>query len=175
MRLFLGAPLPVDIRKLLVSLYELFNSVPCKLKFVPFENLHITLRFLGEQSSAKEIINSLSGIDFNSFNASIENFSVFPGPKFIRIIHSPVTLGSGGFIELYKKITSSLNLKPERFTPHATIARVKGECSPINILSITHNITFKEEFTASSFNLYKSTLTPKGPVYEVLKEFRLKT
>jgi len=91
------------------------------------------------------------------------------------VIHSPVTTGKKEFIELHNKISAALNLKSEsNFIPHATIARVKGKCNPKNILSIIQNITFKEDFTASSFNLYKSTLTRKGPIYEVLESYKAK-
>jgi 2'-5' RNA ligase len=175
MRLFIGIPLPEGVKKLLVSIYDLFNSVPEKLKFVPYDNLHITLLFIGEVPDEKPIIDSLSKVSFNSFNASIENFSVFPNAKFIRVIHSPATKGSKELKDLHNSLRKVLEIKPDfSFVPHATIARVKEKCNPLNILSIIKNITFNEEFKVTQFNLYKSILTSKGPIYEVLGEFKAK-
>jgi 2'-5' RNA ligase len=64
-----------------------------------------------------------------------------------------------------------------RFHPHITIGRVK-KIEPAGRIELAERIEglkdFKVgDFTAESFELMKSTLTPEGPIYEVLKSFKL--
>ena len=81
-------------------------------------------------------------------------------------------------VEVLERELAKLGIaKEERsFKPHITIGRVR---SPANLKDLIHaiqQVTLKDktEQTFEKIILYKSTLTPQGPIYEVLEEFEMK-
>ena len=148
-------------------------------KFVEGENLHLTLKFLGEINikKIKEVKKRLREIDFPDFVGVLSELGVF-SQKFIRIVWIKI-LGSCVF-ELQKKIDGVLskgNLfkKEERFMSHLTIARVKQVFDRKLFLKELKKISVRNlKFDVWGFCLMKSELKPEGPVYSVLGEYRLK-
>lgn len=172
MRCFIGIPLPERVRRTLVKAQDGFRHVDARMKLVKEPNLHITLHFLGSVDNVEKIDESLREVNFKSFKASLKDLSFFPKKSYIRVIHSPVNTGRQEVIELYDKVTEALSLDPEdRFTPHATLARVKFVKSTNALARACYDVRFEDSFTVDSFNLYDSDLTPKGPVYEVLSTY----
>ena len=59
------------------------------------------------------------------------------------------------------------------FKPHITLGRVKSSANLKNLIQTIQQITFegKTRQTFEKIILYKSTLTPQGPIYEALREF----
>lgn len=172
MRLFIGVKLPERIKKYLAEVKNLFPKEG--LKFVEEENIHITIKFIGETSMSEAIIKALDKISFKQFKARLYGLSVFPNERFIRVIHSPITIGKDEFFKLHELIDKAL--KPlgfnedKDFTPHATIARVK---KPNNdLIKIANSVKFSDEFIVESFTLFSSQLTSKGPVYSLIKDFK---
>ncbi|MBD3312415.1 RNA 2',3'-cyclic phosphodiesterase [archaeon] len=172
MRCFIGIPLPGRVRKALVKAQDGFRHVDARMRLVKEPNLHITLHFLGGVDNVDKVDESLREVSFSSFKASLKNLSFFPKKSYIRVIHSPVKNGRQQVIELYDKVAEALSLDPEdRFTPHATLARVKFVKSTNALARACYDVRFEESFTVKSFNLYNSDLTPKGPVYEVISTY----
>jgi len=171
MRLFIGIKLPAKIRAYLYEVERLFPKQG--LKFVNEGDIHLTIKFLGETEDINSINAALSKVSFKPFNARLYGLGVFPNERFIRVIHSPVTIGKEELLALHYSIDSALNkigfLKDKNFTPHATIARVKSS-SP-EIIKIVNSIKFAQEFIVDSFTLFSSNLTSGGPIYSVVKEF----
>ena len=79
-------------------------------------------------------------------------------------------------VALQQKIEKSLAglfEQDTRFTSHLTLARVKFvKDKKMFIENLKKLAAEKKEFLVSSFKLIKSTLTPKGPVYETIAEFK---
>ena len=146
-------------------------------KFTELENLHLTLKFLGEIS--KETLEKtrleLSKIKFPIFEANLEDlgtFSIKGSPKiiWIKIAGKPI-------YELQKQIDISLSqlFKPEeRFMSHLTIARIKYIKDKEYFDQTLKNITVKKiKFPVNSFKLMSSDLKPMGPVYSLIEEYFL--
>ncbi len=138
------------------------------------ENLHLTLKFLGEvdENLLEKIKESLSKIKFKKFKTEIDSIGFF-SQKFLRIIW----LHMKNCDELQKEVDKHLLEmfeKEKRFMGHLTIARVKKVEDKDNFIKEIKNLKFpKLFFEVNKFKLKKSTLTSRGPLYETIKEFYL--
>lgn len=178
MRLFIAFDLPKNIVEKLVGLQKQIGNELAQIKFVEPENMHLTLKFLGEveESKVNDIINKLKTVKFKPFLTSIAEIGVFPNEKFIRV----VWIGLKPFDpinDLHERIDSALSgifKKDDRFQAHITLGRVKFVKDRERLLSVLKAIKMNditEPFRIEKFMLKKSTLTPKGPIYENLAVF----
>jgi len=157
-----------EIQKLLKK-QNLFNG-----SFTEPENLHLTLKFLGEidEKAVEEIKKILQGIKFNEFEAGLGEIGVF-SKEFIKIIW--MKLNDKGIFDLQKQIDEKLKgmFEPEeRFMSHITIARVKNIGDKKALLDYVQKIKTKNiKFKIGRFFLKKSGLFPEGPVYEDLESY----
>ena len=145
-------------------------------KFTKPENLHLTLKFLGEinEKIVEDVRQKLKNVKALKFGAGLGGVGVF-SPKFIRIIWVKIT--GKEICELQKQIDGVLGELFEsenRFMSHLTIARVKKVRNKERFLDDVGKINFnKEEFDVNKFYLMKSELKPDGPVYSVIEEYVL--
>ncbi len=146
-------------------------------KFTKPENLHLTLKFLGEidEEKIKKVKKRLKKINFDNFEAQLGNVNVF-SKNFIKIVW--IKLNGKSLLELQKKIDDNLDdlFKPEqRFMSHITIARVKDVKNKETLIEFLKNIKNKEDkFKINKFFLKKSELFPEGPIYKNIEAFNLK-
>lgn len=153
------------------------------VKLVEPENVHITLKFLGETDEAlidkiEEIMKSaVEGI--NHFDIKFKGSGVFPNQNYIKVIWIGIE-NIEQISKIAKKIdeqTSMIGFEKEKrgFSAHLTIARVKSARNKDNLLQIIEK--YKDiEFGISNVNsitLKKSELTPKGPIYTTLNEVKI--
>ncbi len=142
------------------------------IKYVKEENLHITLKFLGDVANTKiaEIEKVLREIKFKNFTVCLHSVGVFPNENYIRIVW--VGCESKALVELADKINNLLSgmFKKESFSAHLTIARVKRNVDFSEFLNKHKNENFGE-FEVSSFELKMSELDREGPNYSTLAEF----
>jgi 2'-5' RNA ligase len=176
-RAFIALNLSSDIIDEIIRVQgELKDKNLIHAKYTKHENLHLTLKFLGEIDEQKvEVVREkLALVNAKQFQVTVSQLGIF-SEKFIRIVW--VKLDSEELIELQKKIDNSLdNLFPKerQFMGHITIARVKDvkdKASLLNYLKNNKMNMIKGNIT--SFSLMKSTLTPKGPIYEVIERYGL--
>ncbi len=179
MRTFIAVEIPEKQRKII---WEFINEQKKKnllIKWVEFENLHITLKFLGEVDEKKldEILPLLSTISSRtiSFNLCLENLGCFPNIRNPRVLWVGVSQGGDDLIKLATELENVLykigfKKEEKKFHPHLTIGRIKTLCSVDDII----NQPIKtDSFVVKEFILFKSTLLPTGPVYEKLNRFPL--
>lgn len=179
MRLFIAVEIPEKEKK---TIWELISEQKRKnlpIKWVEFENLHITLKFLGEIEEKKlnKILPVLSTISSRtkSFHLCLENLGCFPGIRNPRVLWVGVSKGGDELIKLATDLEDELykiGFKKEerKFHPHLTIGRIKTPC---NIDDIINQPIKTDIFDVKEFILFKSTLLPSGPVYERLNRFPL--
>ena len=177
MRLFIGIPLPERTKKNIYGIVSKYKGLE-NVKWVKKENLHITLKFLGEvhDNKVEKIISTIEQIDeFKKFTVKIKNIGSFPSQKSPKVIWIGVEEGNNLVREINKRIEKRLKKEgfkeEKRFHPHITICRVKRYSEELNEL-------FKEKVTDSFevcwFNLYQSILQRQGPEYRVIKQFPLR-
>ncbi|MDD5340160.1 MAG: RNA 2',3'-cyclic phosphodiesterase [Candidatus ainarchaeum sp.] len=171
MRLFTAVPVPAELRERMAALGKEIRQegiVPVKP-----ENMHLTLKFLGETDERKlaGLEQALRGIRFAPFSCIVKGVGVFPDEHYIKVVWAGVE--SGGKLEaLAKDVQQPLRGfgDDERFSAHITIARVKRRADLRQFLEKHRNDEFGA-FTVSSFELIQSVLGPEGPKYSTIAEF----
>lgn len=153
------------------------------VKLVEPQNIHITLKFLGDVQEDK--INDIEQIMKDSvketepFTIKLSGTGVFPNQNYIRIIW--IGMKNVKKIETISKNIdenlTQLGFKREKrgFSSHLTIGRVKTAKNKQLLLKAIENYKDLEFSTheVNSIKLKKSDLTPKGPIYTTLREVKL--
>ena len=174
-RLFIAVDFPPDIRERLREPQAILKESNARLTFVDPSIIHMTLKFIGEVSSdrAGQMSEALRAISFKSFEITISGVGT-NNSRQPRVIWCTISDG-GRSVALHDLIETTLTPlgvpKDDRpFRPHATLARVR-QFDP-SLLSRLQEVS-KEEYgscTIHAWQLKKSTLTPKGPLYETVLE-----
>ena len=150
------------------------------VRWVAPENMHLTLRFLGDTPEDKLTIISaeLDTItkDFQPFSLYLDQLGCFPNRKRPRVIWAGL---SGDLKTLnalqsrIEKVVQSLGWEGENrpFRAHLTIGRVK-DSSQANRLDWDQQLE-KQQISVSAVNLIESQLRPSGPVYTIRHESKL--
>jgi RNA 2',3'-cyclic 3'-phosphodiesterase len=150
------------------------------MKLVESQNIHITMRFLGniKSATAEKVLEEMKQIQFVPFNVQIKGVGAFPNPNYARVVWVGITKGTDQLKDLFDQLEPrlrGLGFTPDLkgFSPHLTIARVRSGKNKQQLSKfITENTN--HEFgavKARCLRLKKSDLTPRGPVYSTLKEF----
>ena len=89
MRLFIAIEVPEDVKGYLSAVQEkISNDVANKIRPVNKNQIHLTLKFLGEvqQDKAEKIKNELKKIAFSPFSVCLDKIGVFPSESYIRVV-----------------------------------------------------------------------------------------
>jgi len=172
-RTFISIDIPKKVQK---EIKKIQNSLPnFNGKKTELENLHLTLKFLGEIDKGKieEVKQNLREIKFKNFETELKYIGFFGNKKY-----GVVWLHLTNCNKLQKLIDEKLEgiyPKEKRFMSHLTIARVKRIENKNYFLGELRKIKIPAglKFKVDRFYLKKSTLTPDGPLYETLEEYRL--
>lgn len=172
-----------EIRNSLTGVQKDLEDTGADLKLVEPENIHLTLRFLGNISESRiEIIKDLARevTTIDPFKLRSEGLGVFPKPSFIRVVWAGVSKGTDELTILRDKLDKRLAeinqpSDDKEFTPHYTIARVKSGKAKDKLYSLVSNKSDMKWGTAEvkELKLKKSELTSEGPVYTTLETFEL--
>jgi len=178
-RAFLAVEIPLHVRKHVWRIIEDEKQKDVPIKWVKLENMHITLKFLGEidekqQADISRVVTQIVG-QHESFAVSLKDIGCFPNPKYPRVVWVGIENGNEALCTLAREIDEQfvrLGFKQEkRFHPHITIARMRKPCVIDDILR--HTIV-TDTFKAEAVVFFKSTLMPQGPLYEPLETFPLR-
>lgn len=168
-----------EILKRLTEAQEKLVKSGADLKPVEPENIHVTMRFLGDiQSSMIDKIHSeMEQAVFKPFDVEIRGVGAFPSTKYARVVWAGIKEGTDGLRDIFNQVEPrlrKLGLRPDSkgFSPHITIARVR---SGRNKDQLAYCIDELADYPfgalrADCLRLKKSVLTPKGPIYSTLKE-----
>ena len=159
------------------------KATDAPLKMVNLDIIHVTLKFLGDtdEKIIPEIENVMkeaaSGIA--RFTVKIKGTGAFPNLNRLSVVWAGMENAEslGQIAEKLNKGLEPLGFKPERkkFSPHVTVARVKGGRNKDRLVETIRNYQ-DEEFDEVEVNrviLKKSVLTPSGPIYSDVKVVNL--
>ncbi len=178
-RSFIAVEIPFEVRKRIGELIAQWESEGYPVRWVKVDNLHLTLKFLGEIDQAMLALVktrlSILARRFAPITFSLKDLGCFPSPRSPRVLWIGAERGSDELRVLEKALEDELlpiGLRSElrEFSPHLTIARAKMKFDPEKIVATAYT---SPSFFIQSLVLFKSTLTPQGPVYEKLNEFPL--
>ena len=177
-RVFLS--IDIENQSLLPHISEIQNKLDtslAKMKLVEIENIHFTLRFLGDTSLSRinEIESCLRQIKVDPFEIMVQGVGAFPNGRKPRVIWIGVSENAERICDLKLEIDShlkELGYKPEKqkFTPHATIARVRFVKDADGLVKNLDKVVNEDvgPMTVFKFTMKKSILTTSGPIYETL-------
>ena len=172
LRCFVALDLPETFREEAVRAQERLRGLDLfHGKFTAPENIHLTLKFLGEitPEQADEVTSALRDLKETTREVRLEGAGMF-APRIIW-------LKLAGANTLQERVDAALGdwFAPEpRFMGHVTIARVKTARNPRAMADTVRELEVAPvSGQAVSFSLRQSILNPEGPKYEVLEQFNL--
>jgi 2'-5' RNA ligase len=177
-RAFIAIDVNEEVRRKLVEAQRKLAATGAQLKLVEPENIHITIKFLGDVPDGRlsEIIDAVRRAVANipQFEMEVQGVGAFPNLRYMRVIWAGVSNGRERIIAVQKNVDRELQrlgFQPERdFVPHLTLARIKSALQKDRLIELIENMS-TEEFgrtQARSIELKQSTLTSKGPIYSTL-------
>jgi len=163
----------------IASILSSLQALGGDLKPVEGENVHLTLKFLGNVSTSRlaEVRSSLQQLTFPSFTAEIKGAGAFPNLKHMNVIWVGVNEGWTHVEQIYEqveKFLSRVGFRRENrpFSPHITIARVRSGRKRDEIANFLQHL-IEEHFgtiTVDKVRLKQSILSSLGPKYSTLLE-----
>jgi RNA 2',3'-cyclic 3'-phosphodiesterase len=176
MRLFVALTLPETIRW---QLRLLCGGLP-GARWVPPENFHLTLRFIGEVDGAEfhDIDAALAGIRAPRFTMSFASVGHFGSGAKLRSIWAGVDK-QPALAHLRDKIESAVvraGAEPngQKFHPHVTLARSKGELVPkLGEFLVQHSLFRSQPFEVTHFTLFSSFLNHTAAIYTPERSYEL--
>src|SRR6267378_1292856 len=172
----------LDDEKVLSQVESIISSLLSlggDLKPVERENIHLTLKFLGNVSSAKldEIRSTLAQVTFPPSSLEIKGAGAFPNLKHMNVIWVGIEEGWSQvelIFEQTEKLLHQLGFSRETraFSPHITVARVKSGRKRDEIANFLGHLTDESfgTFPVENVRLKQSILSPSGPKYSTLFE-----
>ncbi len=176
MRLFVALALPDTVRW---QLRLLSGGLP-GVRWVEPESFHLTLRFIGEVDGGQfhDIDAGLAGIRAPQFNVSLAGIGHFGSGSKLRSLWVGVDK-QPALYHLHDKIESAVvraGLPPDgqKYQPHVTLARGKGETTPKLGEYLVHNNLFRSPpFEVTHFTLFSSYLSHNGAIYTPERSYEL--
>ncbi len=180
MRLFIAFPLQREVEEKLGEMIAQLRNQGGRVKWVAPQNIHLTARFLGD-TDERLVERLVSLIDdtaakYSPVDAMIDKLGAFPNLSRPRVIWA----GLHGNTEVLAKVARELELsvrklrfEPEKrgFKAHLTLGRVKDPSGLTSLTSYMQGFDLEEiPLTFDRLTLFKSTLTPQGPIYDRLHE-----
>jgi 2'-5' RNA ligase len=181
-RAFIAIDLPATLReKLKAVVGDLQAANLNAVRWVPVQNVHLTLKFLGDISPAN--LQALSKIlatearQIAPFEISVGGIGAFPSqlrPRVIWIgVHAPHSLEI--LQHQIEATTRRLGYTPEErpFSPHLTIGRITHNARPQDLRHLNEILVNLEtgdlgKVCVDKIVLFRSDLYPSGAVYKPL-------
>lgn len=187
LRTFLAIELPTSVKNKIIDHIQSYRELSrSSIKWVDPENLHITLKFMGEFDRSHVtnlhdlLIDRLKGVLV--FKIHIDHMGAFPN------LHTPKVIWLGiDHLENLRLIFRDIEdcivrlgykADDRPFSPHLTIGRIRRDLSSAEIKNIGQRLSnsdtsFQAEFPVESVVFFKSELTREGPLYSKLFEVHL--
>ena len=183
MRLFIALPLSDDVEQFLSNIILDLKQKRGRVKWVASKNIHLTMKFLGEtdESKVEAISTALKKVagKHSSVKCTIDKIGGFPNLKRPKVIWA----GLKDNIDKLEVIASDtddemalLGFEKEnrKFKSHLTLGRVKDAGDLYELTNYLESYQLHpKEIMFDRIVLFKSTLTPHGPIYEKLCESEL--
>ncbi|MEG3616878.1 RNA 2',3'-cyclic phosphodiesterase [Magnetovibrio sp. PR-2] len=175
-RLFVGIQIPENASNQLILIQ---NGLP-EARWVAPDNMHITLRFIGEvdENVAEDLAKALEVVRVQPYALSLVGVGTFGRPPhslWAGVKDHP----QGTLTDLHRTIDGVLiraGLEPEhrKYQPHVTLARFRrGAVSQFRFADYleAHADLKVETFEGLGFTLFESVITHRGPMYNPLIKY----
>ena len=180
LRTFVAVEINGPIRARAGELIAALGGTTAEVKWIEPHNLHWTLKFLGDvhQREIPAVCKAVSAgaAKTTSFDLEVRDAGAFPNAARPRTVWLGAGEGAESMIDLHDRIEAALaelgyRKEHRRFQPHLTIGRVRGAGPGIvelGKLLLQHADAPIGRMSVQKTTVFCSTLTPDGPIYEVL-------
>ncbi|HVZ66372.1 MAG TPA: RNA 2',3'-cyclic phosphodiesterase [Lacunisphaera sp.] len=178
-RLFVALIPPATVRAELAALALPLDGV----RWVPEDNLHLTLRFIGDADADKQarLEDALARVHVEPFILPVGGVGLFPTRGPAKVLWAGTANGHTRLYQLRKQVDEALlsvdmTLDVHSFHPHFTLGRLGHEYDPKPLAKFLDRQAAFEgpPFRVSEFHLMSSELTPgRPPAYRIARTFSL--
>jgi 2'-5' RNA ligase len=175
MRLFVAIDIPHEVREELERLRA--RLMPFQsLQLVFPENIHLTLKYMGEVQEAKleKVKRALASVAFSDFKLETTKLGMFPKVFWLGVKLTKDLAQLQQAVE--RSVREFTTHDPRSYKPHLTLARFSrlspGERNGLQ--QLMKRIWIRKKWKVESFTLYKSEMTRDGPVYTAMARFPIK-
>lgn len=179
LRLFIGAEVPDDVKRSVAAAIEPWRQTVPQARWIPYENWHITLKFLGATERGllpwiEEMIGAVTSVHA-PVEAQLANLGAFPAAGRARILWAGVDDPEDRLAALVTDLEAALarefRVELRRFHPHLTVARSEP---PLSLPDrFVETLCSSGPFGIDRLILYRSYLQRPRPRYEALRSFSL--
>ena len=122
MRLFVAVQLSNELKKSITGTLHDLKTAGVKGSYVPVQNLHLTMAFIGEVKDARDVKAALAGVSIKPFRLSLSELGVFGDLLWVGM------RGNQGLAAAAKAVRDALDnagIEYDRkpFKPHITLIR----------------------------------------------------
>ncbi len=163
----------------LVAFGKALVATGATVKPVEAQNLHVTLRFLGNvsRSRVEEVGQLIDEIEFSPFEVELRDVGVFPNLRRVNVVWVGIARGDVELLHVFTQLDAKLQgvgFPSDRrgFAPHITVARVSSGQQREALVEAVAAWRDREfgVFGVDAIQLKRSVLTPRGPIYSTLHE-----
>jgi 2'-5' RNA ligase len=180
MRLFVALEIPSTVRENLAELLKSLRSMSPQTRWVRPENLHVTLKFIGEVSEARlvGIRNALVRVRSNQpVTLEFRDLGFFPNERHPRVLWAGIEASPN-----LKVLAADIDIAVEKlgipreqrpFSPHLTLARFEPPRLPEKLRPAIQESAGRDfgSLRTNRFHLIESKLKPSGAEYTTLESF----
>ena len=179
-RAFIAIDLPPEVLQCLDDVSQQLREklIGAPVRWVPVENIHLTLKFLGDVSGSNidiltDLLQSIVS-NVKQFELSVGGLGAYPKPHRPRVIWVGVEAPPDLMIaqRSVESEMSRLGYARERrpFNPHLTLGRVSRHSTNQDVRNIadvikSNNVGYLGSARVTAFHIYRSDLKPSGAVY----------
>lgn len=184
MRSFIAINLPVSVKEEIGSIIERLSNAGPPARWVPSQNLHVTVKFLDEisEDQVQPLLGAITvaGGEADPFELRLGGFGFFPNERKARVLWIAIETGFEqlkGLAQSIDREVKPLGFAPEKraFKGHITLARFRRPGPVGDLANAAAHIDFhSESIKVNQIDLMRSVLSPKGATYSVLGSVPLK-
>lgn len=185
-RSFISIPITPAITSAAVKMIKKLKPLDDGIKWVPVDNLHLTLKFLGEVDNVEipDVCKAIRKVTdtIEPFELSFAGTGGFPNAEKPRILYAGVQDPTGNLVAMVSGLETELadlGFKPEPrdYTPHLTLGRTRSSSRRAGAELVTGmqemSDLFLGDMVVDEVHLMASFLDKSGPTYQVMDTIEL--
>ncbi|HVP14924.1 MAG TPA: RNA 2',3'-cyclic phosphodiesterase [Terriglobales bacterium] len=182
MRLFVAVFPPSEVQRAAHRVIETLRRPDDGVSWVKLENLHYTMRFLGEvgDDGARRIAEAAieAASRSSAFEAALGGLGAFPSARRARVIWIGMSAGAEALVTLARDLDRALDKRgfaPEGrpFSAHLTLGRVRAAGPDWTATLAGAPVESPPRFTVDRLCVVRSQLNPRGSIYTIQADPRL--
>ncbi|MFK8112272.1 MAG: RNA 2',3'-cyclic phosphodiesterase [Rubripirellula sp.] len=183
-RTFIAIPLDDEVRRAAIKMIGKLRAPEDGIKWVPTDNLHLTLKFLGEVENMEvpgvcKILRDVCR-DHEPFHLVFGGASGLPDIARSRVVCASVEDSSQSLTRIVTQLEQDyaeigFKQEPRDYVPHLTLGRAKGRRANAEVVERVQQHAESElgTMTVDTVCVFGSFLEKGGPVYQIMNTIDL--